>query len=74
MTIIILFFIILILMGALALGFLFVSIAYYNFKNGGKRYDSRGKNLVKKDFKVGIVLIVVSFTLVYRLVYYLLSL
>lgn len=74
MIIILIFFVILLLIGAFLFGTLYVYISHYNFKYNRKNYILKDKDSTKKDFKVGMVLTIIPFVLLYVLLQYLLSL
>lgn len=74
MIIILMFFVILLLLGAFLFGNLYIYISHYNFKYNRKNYDLKDKDSIKKDFKVGMVLTIIPFVLLYVLLQYLLSL
>ena len=74
MTIILMFFVILLLIGAFLFGTLYVYTSHYNFKYNRRNYVLKDKDPIKKDFKVGVVLTIIPFVLLYVLLQYLLSL
>lgn len=71
MIIILMFFVVLLLMGTFLFGTFYIYISHYNFKYNRKNYV---KDSTKKDFRVGMVLTIIPFVLLYVLLQYLLSL
>jgi len=65
MVIIVFFFVFLILIGMVLFGSLYISISHYNFKIHQENLDSRTEKKVKKDFKIGSILIIIALVLFY---------